>query len=251
MQAYLVLTRRELAGFFASFTGYLIIAGAVFLMGLSFVDLLVLLRDEATPVPVTQLFYVTDYCWTILLLAGPVTTMRLFAQEKYSGTFETLMTTPVSDLQVVLAKFTAATIFYIVMWLPSLGFILVLRHYLTGPSAALDPGLLASTFLGLVLLGGLFVSLGCFASSLTRSQIVAAMISFTLGFTLYLLSALPGHISIGTGWEAQMISHLSLYDHMSDFCRGLVDTRQVVFYLSVTTLFLFLTLRAVESRRWK
>ena len=119
MQAYLTLTRRELAGFFVSMTGYVIIAGAVFLMGMSFVDLLVLLQGEPTPVPVTQLFYSTDYFWGILLLAAPVITMRLFALEKYSGTFETLMTTPVSDLQVVLAKFTAAMIFFMLMWLPS------------------------------------------------------------------------------------------------------------------------------------
>lgn len=250
MQAFVTLTRRELASFFVSLTGYVIIAAAVFLMGLSFVDMLVLLQGKGMPVPVTQLFYSTGYFWEILLLAAPVITMRLFALEKYSGTFETLMTTPVSDLQVVLAKFTAAMIFYMAMWLPSLACILVLRHYMSH-SETFDAGLVGSTFLGIFLLGGLFMSLGCFASALTRSQIVAAMVSFTLGYTLFLLSYLSGNLPATVGWKAELVSHVALFDHMNDFARGLVDTRHVVFYVTVTFLFLFLTLRVVESRRWK
>ncbi len=250
MQPYLTLTRRELASLFVSVTGYIIIAGAVFLLGLSFVDLLNLLQGQATPAPVTQLFYSTGYFWEILLLAAPVITMRLFALEKYSGTFETLMTTPVGDAQVVLAKFTAAMVFYMLMWLPSIVCILILRHYITRADV-FDAGLLGSTFLGIFLLGGLFMSLGCFASSLTESQIVAAMISFTLGYTMFLLSYLPGHLPLASGWQAALVEHVALFDHMNDFARGLVDTRHVVFYVSATFLFLFLTLRVVESRRWK
>jgi ABC-2 type transport system permease protein len=250
MQCYLTLTRRELGSLFVSITGYIIIAGAVFLMGLSFWDMLVLLQGRPTDVPATQLFYSTGYFWEILLLAAPVITMRLFALEKYSGTFETLMTTPVSDLQVVLAKFTAAMIFYTLMWLPSLVFVAMLRQYMSSPDA-FDAGLMASTFLGIFLLGGLFMSLGCFASSLTKSQIVAAMLSFVLGFTLYLLSYLPGRAPADEGWTSLVMNHVALIDHMNDFARGLVDTRHVVFYVSVTFLFLFLTLRVVESRRWK
>src|SRR5258708_4645908 len=249
VKAYRSLARRELAGFFVSLTGYIIIAAAVFLMGLSFVDLLTLLQGEPTSVPVTQLFYSTEYFWLILLLATPVITMRLFALEKYSGTFETLMTTPVSDLQVVLAKFTAAMIFYMVMWLPSLASIFILRNYINNPEA-LDVGLIGCTFFGIFLVGGLFMSLGCFASSLTRSQIIAAMISFTLGVTLFLLSFLPGHLPVGAGWQEEIFSYMALFDHMNDFARGLMDTRHIVFYVSLTSLFLFLTLRVVQSPRY-
>lgn len=250
MQAYLTLTRRELAGFFVSLTGYVIIAGAVFLMGLSFVNLLVLLQGEATPAPVTQMFYSTGYFWEILLFSSPVITMRLFALEKYSGTFETLMTTPVSDLQVVLAKFTAAMIFYVLMWLPSIASILILRQYVSRADA-IETSLLASMFLGVLLLGGLFMSLGCFASSLTKSQIMAAMITFTMTYALFLLSYQAAKVSATSGLQAAVFSYLSMPDHMNDFARGLVDTRHVVFYLSATFLFLFFTLRVVESRRWK
>ena len=251
MQVYRTLIRRELAGFFVSLTGYVIIAAAIFLIGLSFVVMLYRVGSDPTNVPITQLFFSTAFFWLILLLASPVVTMRLFALEKYSGTFETLMTTPVSDLQVVLAKFTAALIFFMIMWLPLLACILILRRYTQGHPGALDWGLIGGTFLGIALVGGLFMSLGCFASALTRSQIIAAMVSFTLGFTLFLLSFLPGYLANTTGWSAEIVSYLALPDHMNDFARGLVDTRRVVFYLSTTILFLFLTLRVVESRRWK
>ena len=250
MQAYLTLTRRELASYFVSWTGYVIIAVASFLMGLSFTVLLVQLRMTASPMPVTELFYSTAYFWLILLLAAPVITMRLFALEKFSGTYETLMTTAVSDAQVVLAKFTAALLFYVVMWLPLLACIFVLRHY-TNDASALDPGALGSTFLGILLLGCLFTSLGCWASAITSSQIIAAMISFAGSFSLFLLSFLAVQFEVNSGWQAQAFSYISMFDHLRDFARGVVDTRPVVFYLSLTCLFLFLTLRTVESRRWK
>jgi ABC-2 type transport system permease protein len=116
--------------------------------------------------------------------------MRLFALEKFSGTFETLMTTPVSDIQVVLAKFTAALLFYTLMWLPLLGCVLVVRWFTNDPSA-FDAGLLGSTFLGILLNGCLFISLGCCASAMTRSQVTAAMISLILSATLFCSASLP------------------------------------------------------------
>ncbi|MDB6124728.1 MAG: type transporter [Pedosphaera sp.] len=249
MRAYLTLIRRELAGFFVSLTGYIIIAAAVFLMGLSFVMLLTKLQGDPTPLPITQLFYSTDCFWLILILAAPVITMRLFALERHTGTFETLMTTPISDLQVVLAKFSAALIFYMLMWLPLLGCIFILSRYTNNPGI-MDTGLLGSTFLGIFLLGGVFMSLGCFASALSRSQIIAAMLSLSFGFTLFVLSFLASQLPVNNGWQTEVLSHFALIDQMNDFARGVVDTRSVVFYVSTTVLFLFLTLRVVESRRW-
>ena len=105
------------------------------------------------------MFYITPFFWFILLLSTPVITMRLFALEKFSGTFETLMTAPVSDLQVVLAKFTAACIFYTLMWLPLIGCLFVIRHYTSDPMS-FDASTLASTFAGILLLGCLFLSAG-------------------------------------------------------------------------------------------
>ena len=111
MQIFFTLARRELAAFFLSITGYIIIAAVTLLIGLSFVVLLTNLGSDPTPLPVTEMFYGTYFFWLILLVTGPVITMRLFALEKSSGTFETLMTTPISDFEVVAAKFSAAVIF--------------------------------------------------------------------------------------------------------------------------------------------
>ncbi len=250
MQAFLTLTRRELAGFFVSLTGYVIIAAVMFQMGLSFVIMLNNLNGEPTPMPVTEIFYETMFFWLILLLTAPVITMRLFALEKSTGTFESLMTTPVGDLQVVLAKFFAAIIFYMVMWLPLFGCIFVIQHF-TKESAGFDFGIAASTYVGIFLVGCVYMSLGCFASALTRSQIIAAMISFVIGITLFLLNFLSQQIATGRTWIAEALSYFAMTEQMRDFSRGIIDTRYVVFYLSLTVFFLFLTYRVIESRRWK
>ncbi len=250
MWAYWTLTRRELGAYFLSLTGYVIIAAALFLMGYSFVVMLEILQHKRTSMPVTELFYNTDYFWLILLPTTPLITMRLFAQEKFSGTFETLMTTPVKDIEVVLAKFTAALMFYAVMWLPLLGCMLVVRYY-TQDASALDAGVVAGTFLGILLLGAMFVALGCFASALTRNQAVAAMISLVIGVSFFLLAFLADRFADAAHWQAQVLACFTFFDQMHDFARGVVDTRPVVLYASLTLFFRFLTLRVVESRRWK
>lgn len=247
MRVLMALTRRELAGYFCSFTGYLVGALAVFLMGLSFVVLLTKLQSDRTPLPITQLFYLTPFFWFIVLLSAPVITMRLFALEKSSGTFETLMTAPVKELQVIFAKFGAAMIFFIMLWLPLLALIFALRPY----GAVIDLGSTASTFLGIVLIGLFFVSAGCFASSVTRSQTTAAMLSFALGLTFFLIGFFTSSLPPTTGWQWDVLSYVGLIRHMEDFSRGVVDTRPLVFYPTASAFFLFLTYRVLESRRWK
>ena len=249
MRAYGTLVRRELSGFLLSVGGYIIIAAALFLMGLSFVVILEKLQ-KPTPMPVTELFYVTPFFWLILLLTTPVITMRLFALEKFSGTFETLMTTPVSDCQVVAAKFSAALLFYALMWLPLVGCLLVVHHY-TNDTAALDGGVVVGTFLGILLLGGVFISLGCCASAMTRSQVIAAMLSLVFGASVFLLGYLASQLPAQADWQTRVLSCFDLFEQMHNFARGVVDTRPVVLLVSLTLFFLFLTLRVVESRRWK
>ncbi len=249
MQAYLTLTRRELGSFFFSWIAYVVIAGAVFLMGLSFVSLLARLQGASTPMPITEIFLTLCF-WLILLFSAPIITMRLFALEKHSGTFETLMTAPVGDAQVVLAKFTAALIFYMLMWLPLLGCIFILRYFTRG-SNLVDPGTLASTFLGIFLVGSLYMAAGCFASALTRSQIVAAMISFAMGLALFLASFLGDQFAPDRTWQVEALNCISILEQMKEFARGVVDTRYIVFYVTSSVFFLFLAYRVIESRRWK
>jgi len=250
MRIFLTLTRRELGAYFVSVSGYVIIAAVTLLIGWSFVVLMTNLGSDPSPMPVTELFYRTYFFWLIVLLSTPIITMRLFALEKFSGTFETLMTTPVSDLQVVAAKFTAAAFFYTVMWLPMLPCLFVVRHFTDQPGT-LEPGTIGGMYLGVFLVGCLFLSLGCFASALSRSQMAAAMISFVLGVSLFSLGFLAQAITAAAQWRAQLLSYFGLFDQVNDFARGVVDSRTVIFYASLTLFFLFLTLRIVESRRWK
>jgi ABC-2 type transport system permease protein len=250
MRVFCTLLRRELAGFFLSLTGYVIIAAVALLVGLGFDILITNLGSDSSPMPLTELFYGTLSFWIIVLLIAPVITMRLFALEKYSGTFETLMTTPVGDMQVVAAKFTAAVIFYMVAWLPLLACLFVVRHFTNQPNT-LNAGTIAGTYLGIFMVGSLFLSLGCFASSLTKSQMAAAMVSFVLGISLFSLTFLAEAIATPTGWQSQALSCFDLLKHMDNFARGVVDIETVIFYTSLTFFFLFLTLRVVESRRWK
>jgi ABC-2 type transport system permease protein len=160
------------------------------------------------------------------------------------------MTTPVSELQVVLAKFSAGLVFYILTWLPLLACILIVRHFSNEPSA-FDAGVVGSTFLGILLLGGLFVSLGCCASAVTKSQVAAAMITLMACGTIFCLGVLADRMPGQSTWQAQVLSSLAFFEQMHDFARGVIDTRPVVLYISLTLFFLFLTLRIIESRRWK
>ena len=250
MQAYLTLTRRELATFFLSISGYVIIAGLALLVGLDFVTLLNSVGTDPVSMPITQLFFNNLLLWIIIVLMAPVITMRLFAQERASGTFETLATTPVGEIQIVAAKFTAAVIFFVVTWLPTLACMFIVQHFANQPGS-LETGTLCSMYLGLFLAGGFILSIGCFAYALTKSHVVAGMLTLVAGMALLMLNWLAQSISPGGRWQAQVLSFFNLSQQMMDFTRGVVDTRVIVFYLSVTFFFLFLTLRVIESRRWK
>jgi len=250
MHVYLTLVRRELGAFFTALSGYLIIAAMLFLTGVSFVDIIEAVNNDTIHMPLTELFFGSPFFWLILLVVpAPVITMRLFAQEKFSGTYETLMTAPVSDLEVVLAKFSAAWLFYAAAILPLLG-VLRLVHFYASPGEPFEWWTTASTFLGILLMGSTYLALGCLASALTRSQIIAATVSFALGVALFLLSFLQFSLGTQTGWVAQVVTYVSLFGHMEDFVRGVVDTRPLVFHLSLVGFVLFLNLKVVESRRW-
>jgi ABC-2 type transport system permease protein len=250
MRIFWTLLRRELAAFFLSITGYVIIASVTLLTSLGFVVLIAGANSKPFTAPVTEMFYSTFFFWLIVLLVTPVITMRLFALEKSSGTFETLMTTSVNDLQVVAAKFAASVIFYVVTWLPMMACLFIVRHFTKQPGA-LDAGMVGGMYLGIFLTGCLFLALGSFASAISQSQMAAAMISFVLGVSLFSLGFLAKSIDVTAQWQSQALSYFGLFDQMDDFARGVVDTRTAVFYVTTTFFFLFLTLRVVESRRWK
>jgi len=250
MNVFRALVRRELSAFFQGPTGFIIIAAVMFLIGLGFLVVLSGLNGEATPMPVTQIFYGTYFFWVILLLIAPVITMRSFAMERASGTYESLMTAPVGDWQVVLAKFAGALIFYMILWVPLLICSVVVRFYV-GESAVLGLGTMFTSALGILMVGCLYMSIGCFASALTRNQAVAAVSGFALGAALFFTGFFSYFAGDRTDWLSQLARHISLANHMESFTRGVIDLGAIVFFLSLTGLFLYLTHKVVESRRWK
>ena len=250
MNVFRALVRRELSAFFQGPTGFIIIAAVMFLIGLGFLVVLSGLNGEATPMPVTQVFYGTYFFWVILLLIAPVITMRSFAMERASGTYESLMTAPVGDWQVVLSKFAGALIFYMILWVPLLICSIVVRFYV-GESAVLGLGTMFTSALGILMVGCLYMSIGCFASALTRNQAVAAVSGFALGAALFFTGFFAYFAGDRTDWLSQLARHISLANHMESFTRGVIDLGAIVFFLSLTGLFLYLTHKVVESRRWK
>ena len=250
MNVFRALVRRELSAFFQGPTGFIIIAAVMFLIGLGFLVVLSGLNGEATPMPVTQVFYGTYFFWLILLLIAPVITMRSFAMERASGTYESLMTAPVGDWQVVLSKFAGALIFYMILWVPLLICSVVVRFYV-GESAVLGLGTMFTSALGILMVGCLYMSIGCFASALTRNQAVAAVSGFALGAALFFTGFFSYFAGDRTDWLSQLARHISLANHMESFTRGVIDLGAIVFFLSLTGLFLYLTHKVVESRRWK
>jgi ABC-2 type transport system permease protein len=177
----------------------------------------------------------------IFLMIVPLLTMRLLAEEKRSGTAELLFTYPLSDWAVILGKFLAAWVVYLIF----------LAFTVTYPLAfaalgRLDWGAVAAGYLGLVLLGGACLALGLFTSSLTENQIIAAVAAFALLLLFWLIGWQQDASGLGAVFAA-----LSLMEHFDNFPRGVIDTRDLIFYLSFIYFFLFLTKRQLESRRWR
>ena len=250
MAVLLTLIRRELAGHFLSMRGYVIMAGIQLILGGSLLMVVHKLNGLPYDLPFTEQFPQTQFFWLVLLLIAPVITMRTFAHEKATGTFETLLTTPVSDVQVVLAKFAGSFLFFLIAFLPALAYPFILEHYAHRPMEV-DSRAVISLGIGIGLFGAFFMALGCFASSLTRSQIVAAMITFAAGTGLYITGYLSDLPPSDPQWWHYLLRHTSMLRHMEDFSTGILDTRHVLLYLSLTGVFLFLTYKSIESRRWK
>jgi ABC-2 type transport system permease protein len=251
MLAFVTLVRRELGGHFLSLTGYVIIATVLLLLGFSLNDIITKLNGVPIDAPITEVVYSTVYFWLILVLTTPVITMRTFALEKFTGTFETLMTTPIGDITVVLAKFCGSLIFFVFAWLPLIAYLVILRRFVDHSAASIDLVALATTYLGIILIGALFISMGIFASALTRSQIIAAILSFAFVLVLFMLSMRSLVAVEATGWEADFFAHISMTEHMQEFARGVLQISSLTFYITLTVFFLFLTWKVIESRRWK
>jgi ABC-2 type transport system permease protein len=179
----------------------------------------------------------------IILFVMPLVTMRTYAEEKRSGTMELLLTSPITDLQIILGKFLGAMGLFAAMLLVTAIDVAILFR-LGNPE--LKPVL--AGYLGLLLLGGCFLSVGLFISSLTKNQIVAGVMTFAVFLMLWIINWFEN--SLGpTG--ATIVGFLSITQHLDDFTKGIIDTKHLVYYTSFITFGLFLTAKSVDSERWR
>jgi ABC-2 type transport system permease protein len=246
--------RREFSAYFLSPIAYVVLA--VFLVVTGHLFYLTLQQLTARgPHGVyfpMQLMLRDSWFWLVFLFIPPLLTMRLFAEERSTGTLEMLLTVPLRDWQIVLSKYAACFAFYLLLWVPTLVYLPILLDLEWGTLASgIDPWPIVTSYLGLALAGAMLLALGLFVSSLVRSQMVAALLALFLSL-----------VFIGAGfWRPEMDTGSTLYQVLfffsvplqfdRNFSRGLVDTRQLVLYTTVTLFCLFMTVRSLESRRWR
>jgi len=234
---------RELRAYFFSPLAYIVLFFFLAVNGVIFVFLVGQLNDprSAGGPPLGYFFRST---WLMLLLLGPLLTMRLVSEELRSGSIEVLMTAPVTEGEVIAGKFLAALTFYAFLWLPTLAYGAMISAY-----EKVDWGPIAAGYLGVLLIGSLFLAIGTFASATTRSQLLAAMMTGALIFVLFLLGVFEEMVNNDVAKKA--LGYVSLWNHIDEFASGIVDTRRLVFYLSGTLFFLFLAARALEDKKWR
>jgi ABC-2 type transport system permease protein len=233
----LTLARRELLAYFVSPIAYIIGAGFLLLSaGWFFVNIRI--GGEASLRP---LF---DGMALLMVLAVPLLTMGLLSREFDRGTIETLLTSPVTDAQVILGKFVGVMVFYLALLASTVVFLGLMAAY-----GQPDPGVAFMGYLGMVLLGAAYVSVGIFASTLTRHQIVSAIVAIAiLAFFVVLMGFV---VRLGLRPWADLAARLNAMTYFKDFSRGVFDSRGLVYFLSATALFLFLSVKTLESRRWR
>jgi ABC-2 type transport system permease protein len=184
----------------------------------------------------------------VFLFLIPAITMRSFADEKKSGTLELLMTQPLTDLQVILAKYAAGVVLVLFSLLPTL--VYYFSVYRLGlPPGNLDSGSIWGSYIGLFFLGASFVAIGIFASSLTDNQIVSFILAVFISFILYMGFEFVYSFLV-SGKTGLMIQSLGLSAHYSSMSRGVVDTRDLVYFISVTAIFILMTKLSLETRKW-
>jgi ABC-2 type transport system permease protein len=254
MRPTLSLIRRELGAYFLSPIAYVVLAVFLAVTGhLFFLTMTQLVAQGPRGISYPmELFFRDNWFWLVFGFIPPLLTMRLFAEERSSGTLEMLLTAPLRDWQIVLSKYLACLAFYVFLWLPTLVYLPILTDWHAGTAySGIDPWPIASTYLGLFLVGAMFLAIGTFVSSLVKSQIVAASIALFVGDFFLLAGFWRPDMDTGT-LPYQVLFFFTVPMHFErNFSRGLVDTQQIVLYVSVALFCLFLTVRSLESRRWR
>ncbi len=240
------LFKKEVSSFFSSLTGYIVVVLFLLTTGLFlwvFPGNLNILDNGYAHL--TPLFAIAP--WIFLFLA-PAVTMKLFSEEKKSGTIHLLFIKPISDLEIVLAKYFAALVIVLISLLPTL-----IYYYsvckLSTPVGNVDHGATIGSYIGLFFLASIYIAIGTFASSLTKNQIVSFLIALSISFFFYIgfdsLGILTGSYEMG-----YFIRQLGINEHYRSISRGVIDSRDLIYFLSMDILFILFTRTKLQSRKW-
>ena len=228
---------KEIQIYFSSPVAYIVALIFMALSGFFFV------RDLGNPFPEASLSNFFQGATFLLIPLAPAMTMRLLAEEQKLGTIELLLTSPVRDWEVILGKYLASFVF--LMFLLSLtSYYVILLVVFAKP----DPGPIYSGYIGLILYGMSALAVGILTSTLTSNQIIAAVVGTGILVVLYATSFIG---DVVTGVWATVFNQLGFTSHFNDFDKGIIDSAHIVYFVTVTALFLFLSIRALESRRWR
>lgn len=248
MRGFWPIYKRELFAFFVTPLAWVLITVFLLVQGMHFFLLVdhfasagQTLSDQT---PLQAFFGNTVLLYLVLFLLIPPMTMRLFAEERRSGTIESLMTAPVSSVAVVLAKYGAVLTTYVAMWAPTVLYLAILRQ-----TGELDWNAAAAAFLGVFLVGAGYLALGTMMSAITKSQFLALVLTALVILALFILGIGEFVTRDGTLMH-DVCAHVSVWAHMNDFASGVVDSRRLVFYGSLVFVPLFSTVRAVDAWRW-
>jgi ABC-2 type transport system permease protein len=250
MRKFYTLLSREVRSYFYSPIAYVVLVFFLLVSGVDFYFQISYMNQRPMTYSVQEAFFNSIFFWFAFVLIFPLITMRLFAEEFKLGTIEPLMTAPVHDWQVVLAKFFGALVFYIVLWIPTLLYFAIFQA-ITHQPAANSAGAYWGSYLMLLLLGMFYIAIGCLASVLTKNQIVAAIISFCAITLLFFLGLIQFILLYVSSAMRDLLGYFSALEHMGSFSRGIIDTRPIILYVSMTILVLALTYQAFQSRKWR
>jgi ABC-2 type transport system permease protein len=249
MSNVLAIAHKELKGYFASPIAYIVLGFFALMFGFFFYSLLLYFNQQSfgggPTINVNEQLIRPVFlnATVIFLFVLPMVTMRTYAEEKRSGTMELLLTAPLTDLQIILGKFVGAMGLFSAMLALSLVHVGVV-FWRGNP----EFWPVVTTYLGMLLMGGCFVSLGLLISSLTRNQIVAGMSTFAVFLMLWVINWIASFMGPTT---QAVLNYLSITDHLDDFTKGIIDTKHLVYYISFIGFGLFLTARSVDTERWR
>jgi ABC-2 type transport system permease protein len=255
MKGILAIYRREMGSYFVSPIAYIVIGVFLLATGFFFQRILAGSIQNAMmmaqrgggemDVPMMVIRSFVGLCATFMLFLVPMLTMGVYAEERKRGTMEMLMTSPITEFQIVMGKFLASFTLLLLMLGPTIVYHLIMSRY---SEPALPWRIVWSGYLGVALLGAALVAVGSFISSLTENQIIAGVVTFVAFLLLWVLDI--GVNAASSAW-GDIVKYLSILQHYEDFAQGVIDTSSIIFYVSLCALALFLTLRNLDSMRWR